>query len=90
MKIKVAILENDTSYLNRLVSVFSTKFVDKLEIYSFTEEEVAYDSLAQSRINVFLASSTFEVDTDRIPAKCSFAYLVETMDIDSFREQKVL
>lgn len=90
MKIKVAILEKDISYLNRLVSVFSTKFVDKLEIYSFTDEEVAYSSLAQSRIDIFLASSVFEVDMDRVPPKCSFAYLVEAVDIESFRNQGVL
>ena len=39
MKIKLAILESDVSYLKRIVSVFNTKFADKLEIYSFTDKE---------------------------------------------------
>ena len=34
MKIKLAILEEDKGYLNRIVSVFNTKYSDKFEIYS--------------------------------------------------------
>ena len=30
MRIKLAILENDQNYLKRIVSVFSTKYADKL------------------------------------------------------------
>lgn len=32
MKIKLAILEKDISYLNRFINVFSTKYADKMEI----------------------------------------------------------
>ena len=35
MKIKVGIIENDVAYLNRIVSVFTSKYSDKFEIYSF-------------------------------------------------------
>lgn len=37
MKIKLAILDKDTAYLQRIVSVFNNKYADKLEIYSFTD-----------------------------------------------------
>lgn len=40
MKIKLAIIEKDKNYLNRIISVFNTKYSDKFEIYSFTEIEV--------------------------------------------------
>ena len=36
MKIKVALLDKDKEYLNRLTGVFNTKYADKLEVYSFT------------------------------------------------------
>ena len=51
MKIKVAILESDIGYLNRIVSVFSTKYSDKLELYSFTEQDFAFASVEKSKIN---------------------------------------
>ena len=38
MKIKLAILEKDQCYLQRIVTVFSTKYSDNFEIYSFTDE----------------------------------------------------
>ena len=39
MKIKLLILDKDKSYLNRIASVFYTKYPDKFEIYTFTEQE---------------------------------------------------
>lgn len=90
MKIKLAILEADKAYLNRLVTAFSVKYSDKLEIYSFTEEETAYQALGESRINVFLASDSFQIDTSRIPAKCGFAYIVDAMGIETLRNEQVI
>ncbi len=39
MKIKVALLDKDKEYLDRLKGVFNTKYADKLEVYSFTDEK---------------------------------------------------
>lgn len=39
MKIKVALLDKDKEYLDRLTGVFNTKYADKLEVYSFTDEK---------------------------------------------------
>ena len=36
MKIKLALLDSDQNYLNRIVTAFNIKYADKLEIYSFT------------------------------------------------------
>ena len=32
MRIRLAILENDAVYLNRIVSIFNVRYADKLEI----------------------------------------------------------
>lgn len=90
MRIKLAILESDQSYLNRIVSVFSTKYADKFEIYSFTNEKIAMDTLEQSRIDVFVASESFDINTNAIPQRCGFAYFVDFQNIDTIREQKAI
>lgn len=90
MKIRLAILENDEFYLNRITNVINTKYTDKLELCSFTTEKDAYDVLAGQRIDVFLASDMFEVDIRKIPARCGFAYLVDSADIQSFRGESAL
>lgn len=90
MKVKLAILEKDTSYLNRFINVFSTKYAEKMEIYSFTDKEVALNALSESRINVFLVSDVFEIDVTTLPKKCSFAYFVDSPEVESVNEQRAI
>lgn len=63
MKIKLALLDNDQNYLNRIVSVFNIRYADKLEIYSFTKIESALSALESTRIDVFVSSVAFDVNT---------------------------
>ncbi len=86
MRIKLAILEKDQSYLNRIVAVFSTKYAEKFEIYSFTDKEIALSTLDSSRIDVFVASDVFQIDTAELPKKCGFAYFVDSVDVDNVME----
>lgn len=90
MKIKLALLDQDKIFLSRLSSVFANKYSDKVEIYSFTEEETAINSLNTERIDVFLASDAFNIGVEQIPARCSFAYFVENAEIESVREQRAV
>ena len=90
MKIKLAILEKDTSYLNRIVAVFSTKYADKFEVYSFTDQMIAISALEGARIDVLLASDSFEIDGAVLPKRCSFAYFVDSPDIDAFNGEKAI
>lgn len=90
MKIKIAILENDKMYLNRLVSVFSIKYAEKLEIYSFTSFEMALNAIEANKIDVFLVNSSFDIDGKVIPSNCAFAYLVDSADIESVRNETAI
>ena len=90
MKIKLAILEDDKSYLNRIVTAFHTKYSDKLEIYSFTDAEVALETLDSAKIDVLIASDSFDIDVTRLPKRCGFAYLVDSREIDSLKEQMAI
>lgn len=90
MKIKLAILENDVNYLNRIVVAFNTRYADKLEIYSFTKYDAAIEALTTSKIDVLIANDSFDVNTKEIPAKCGFAYLVDSVDIENVRDQRAI
>lgn len=90
MKIKLAILENDASYLNRIVSVFGTKYSDKFQIYSFTDMDVAFSTLETAKIEVMIASDAFEVDVNKLPKRCGFAYFVDAADIETINGQRAI
>lgn len=90
MKIKLAILEKDASYLTRFVSVFSTKYADKMEIYSFSDKNAALTALGESRINVFIASDVFEIEAEQLPKRCSFAYFVDSPDIETVNDERAI
>ncbi len=90
MKIKLAILERDRNYLTRIVSVFGAKYADKLEIYSFTDPEVALSTLNSAKIDVLLASDAFEIEMNRLPNRCAFAFLVDSMGIDTIKDQHAI
>ncbi len=77
MKIKLALLDDDRSYLNRLAAAFNTKYTN-VEIYSFTDKDAALGELESSGIEVFAAAPEFGVDKDSMPARCSFALLART------------
>lgn len=90
MRIKLAILERDESYLNRIVTVFSTKFSDNFELYSFTNQETAMATLNPAKIDVLLADDSFEIDPKQLPKRCALAYFVESADIETLRDQQAI
>lgn len=90
MKIKLAILEKDQSYLNRIVTAFSTKYADKFEIYSFTEPEIALQTLKDIKIDVFVANDTFDIDLSKLPLRCGFAYFVDSAGIDMLNDRRAI
>lgn len=90
MKIKLAILEKDHNYLDRIVSVLSSKYTDNFEIYSFTNHDIALSALDESRIDVFVAAEGFEIDVTQLPKRCAFAYLVESANLDTFNNQRAI
>lgn len=84
MKIKLGIIENDVAYLNRIVSVFTAKYSDKIEIYSFTDVSTALPALAGSKIDVVVVSDALEINLSLIPKRCGVAYFVDSTDVEMF------
>lgn len=90
MKIKLAFLEKDPVYLNRIVGVFSSKYADAFELYSFTEKEHAVAALDERKIDVLLAGDNFEFDERDIPKRCTLAYLVDSTDVESYNGHRAV
>lgn len=90
MKIKLAILEKDQSYLNRIVSVFGTKYADKFQVYSFTDMDVAFATIETAKIEVMVASDAFEIDVNKLPKRCGFAYFVDSADVEMLNGQRTI
>ncbi len=90
MKIKLAILEKDQNYLNRIVNVFGTKYADKFQIYSFTDIDVAFATLETAKIEVLVASDSFEIDVAKLPKRCGFAYFVDSADVELLNNQRAI
>lgn len=90
MKIKLAILEKDQSYLNKIVTVFSTKYADKFEMYSFTDPSIALSTLENVKIDVLVADEVFDIDFSAIPKRCGFAYFVDSAGVDTLNNQRAI
>lgn len=90
MKIKLAILETDKIYMQRIVAAFNMKYADKLEIYSFTDTQIALNAIVANKIDIFLVNEFFEIDSKQLPARCSLAYLVDSGDIESIHNEKAI
>lgn len=90
MKIKLAILEQDKNYLERIVHVFHTRYADEIEVYSFTEEDTAFAAINDMKVDVLLANEWFDIDTSVLPERCRFAYLVDSHGIDTVNEQRAI
>ncbi len=90
MKIKLAIVEKNTSYLGRLASTFTERYSDKFEVYSFTDLSVAISTVTTTKMDVLLVSDAFEFDASSVKGKCGIAYLVDSPDINTLNNQKTI
>lgn len=87
MKIKVALLDKDKVYLERISSVFSTKYADKLEVYSFTDEATAIKAIPEYRIDVLVADEEFDVDRSSFKRGCGLAYFTGTIGVELIKDE---
>ncbi|NLT19044.1 MAG: chromosome partitioning protein ParA [Clostridiales bacterium] len=90
MRIKLAILENDRSYLDRIIAFFNNRYADKVEVYSFSDQSVAMSTLETSKIDVFLAGESYDIVISDIPKRCGFAYFVDSQGIETIKDQPVI
>lgn len=90
MRIKLAILERDINYIDRIRSVFNMRFADKIEILSYTDAKTALAALEKYKVDVFLAGDEYEISMEDIPKRCGFAYFVEEPSLERLRGQETV
>lgn len=90
MKIKLAILDGDRNYLEKMRSAFVRRYSDEIEFYLFTTKTAALEALSTSKIDVFLLNKSADVSPDEIPGTCLYAYLSDSADVDSYKEKTVI
>ena len=82
MKIKVGLLDQDTNYLKRMTIAFTSRFADKVEVYSFTMPDVAIEEANDRKLDVFLFSKEYDIDVSKLPDRCGYAYLVDAQNVE--------
>ncbi len=83
MKVRLAILDENSAYLTRFASTFSTKYAEDIQVYSFNDYQTAVDSLQSIHAHVFLVSTAFTIDP-ALSRSCAVAYFVDTAGIASY------
>lgn len=90
IKIKLLILDSDQKYLKRFVNSLGNQYAGTFELYVYETLEGAMDCVKSRRINVFLASDTFVVDTREVPDHCAFAYLTDSAAYAMVRDETAI
>ena len=82
MRIRVAIIEQDTGYLEKITNVFNTRYTEQVEIHAFTVMNRAIEFLQSNRVDMILVDEQIEMQLKMFPSKCNLAYLVDSMGIE--------
>lgn len=82
MKLKVAVLDQDLEYVNRLVRAFQQKYSDKILLSVFSGEDKLYQSLKKSHMDIILAEQSMKIEFDRIPENSIVGYLSTIADAE--------
>lgn len=90
IRIKVAILDADSTYVERLATAFNTNYQDKIEVYSFSDKNLALDAIDKNNIEVLIASERFEISAIEISSKCAFAYFTEINSVETVNGEKAI
>ena len=90
IRIRLAILDSDENYLSRISSVFNNKLADKVELYTFTDMNIAMEVIVSKRIDVLIAEEVFDIDVTNLPEGCAFAYLTQAKEIDSYKGERII
>lgn len=82
MKIRIAILETDNLYSERLITCFGKYYTDKLEVYIYSQYEKLAEAVETIHFDVLLASEQFALYLEHLPEHIELLYLVEQNDIE--------
>ena len=90
VRMKIAVLIKDSETLKRFVQPLSSKFDAGLEIFAFTDQTKAINSLLEDGINLFLVESEINIGLDDIPKMCTLVYLSESDMVTEIKGVKTI
>ena len=85
MRIQLAVLDTDTTYLTRLQDHLAAGYPGRIEVLAFTSLEGALASVAETRTHVLVAAESFDVDPESLPPRTVLARLVDSPEVESVR-----
>lgn len=86
MKIRVAILDKDDNYKNRLLYNFQTKYADKIELYSFSTVEQLKNALENTRVDIILVDEFVAFSKEDVSKSNAVVYLCRTSGIEEMND----
>lgn len=82
MKIKVAVLDSDLEFLNRLTKIFQQKYADRISLSIFSNEDTLYQNQRNNPADIVLLEQTMKTAADKMPDKAAVGYLSGMPDAD--------
>ncbi len=83
MKIKVAVLDPNIEFMNRLARIFQQKYADRIHLSIFSNQDTLYQSLNDNRTDLVLFDQSVRIKEDRIPEGVTTGYLSAAADVDT-------
>lgn len=77
MRIRVAILEQDQNYQNRILVALKERYSDKLEVFPCNNKEDILSVIENHQIKVFAVNMMSNCDLSEIPEEVAIVYLSE-------------
>lgn len=85
MKLKLLLLDDDKSFKERFSKVIKAGYDDKLELYCFSQKELAEEEIKKTRFDIVLVNSNIDFQPEE-NRKYVFAYLSDREDIETIGE----
>lgn len=75
MKIKVAVFDKDAEYMRRLAKAFQRKYGERVALSLFSNEELLYEGMKETSVELLLVDQDIKLDASRIPQGLTVGYL---------------
>ncbi len=82
MKIKVAVLDHDIEFMDRLAKIFQQKYADKISLALFSKEEALYEGLREFHTDIVLFDESIKIKEDKISDGMTAGYFSAIPDVD--------
>lgn len=82
MKIKVAVLDHDTEFMDRLAGSFQQKYADKINVSLFSNEDTLYQSLESGYADIVLFTESIKIKAEKIPEGMTAGYFSAIPDVE--------